>query len=60
MMAERFYIRQDGSYIGSFIGETGMVPADAIEVSHAPAHGGDRWDFEKSEWQGIPAPEVMP
>lgn len=43
----KFYIDSSNNYIGGFSGNTGKVPAGAIEVPSAPSDARSKWDGTK-------------
>lgn len=52
----KFYVQNDGSYIGGFDGAE--PPAGAIEVSSAPDDARQNYDFAANAW--LPLPEPVP
>jgi hypothetical protein len=46
-MATKFYIDSGNNYLGGFDGNTGKVPANAIEIPSAPLHAEAKWDGSK-------------
>jgi len=43
----KFYIKNDGTYVGAFDGDTGKVPFDVTEVPSAPLNAKATWDGSK-------------
>ena len=43
----KFYVDEQNNYIGSFDGETGKIPANAIEVPSAPDDARQKWQVNK-------------
>ena len=53
-MTTKYYRDEAGNYLGAYGGINPVIPAGAIEVSHPPQHGRDKWDGEA--WVSVEEP----
>jgi hypothetical protein len=48
----KYYVDTDGKYLGGF--EGCEPPENSVEVSAAPDHASQAWNFQDNSWNAIP------